>query len=165
MFENNALNEIFLFENYIISIHNCTKMKEECTRDLWGEVMKFGDRILILVIVIVSTVMIGIQYSSSDIPTHGPLSANITIDGKLLHNIELTEDVQEIEIKTDRGYDLLRVSEFGIQVIASDCPKKICMSYGQINKPGEIIVCLPNRMLVEVIGNVPLEKEIDAIVY
>lgn len=126
--------------------------------------MKSGDRILILVVAIVTIVLIAIHYWPSDNPTQGPLYANISIDGKLLQKIELTNDIQEFEIKTDRGYDLLRVSEFGIQVVASDCPQKICMSYGQINKPGEIIVCLPNRMLVEIIGSNPSDIQIDAIV-
>ncbi|MEN2984045.1 MAG: NusG domain II-containing protein [Dictyoglomaceae bacterium] len=36
----------------------------------------------------------------------------------------------------------------GIKMISSPCPDKICIKQGWINKIGETIVCLPNRVVL-----------------
>lgn len=36
----------------------------------------------------------------------------------------------------------------GIRMISSPCPDKICIRQGWINKAGETIVCLPNRVVI-----------------
>ncbi len=38
--------------------------------------------------------------------------------------------------------------EKGIRMISSPCPDKICIKQGWINKKGESIVCLPNRVVL-----------------
>lgn len=129
--------------------------------------MKLGDRILIILFLTLITALLTKQYwlpSQSDSVAQGTTYANISLDGQLYRKVELTEQPQEIEIQTERGYDLLQISEFGIQVLDSDCPLKICMTYGTINKPGEIIVCLPNRMLIEIKSWDNLDSQVDAIV-
>ncbi|MBQ5523338.1 MAG: NusG domain II-containing protein, partial [Oscillospiraceae bacterium] len=30
----------------------------------------------------------------------------------------------------------------------ANCPDKLCMGFGKISKNGEVIVCLPNRLIV-----------------
>ncbi len=129
--------------------------------------MKRGDRVLIILIVAVITAFFTVQYwqpNQADSLAQGSSYANITLDGQLYRRVELTEQSQEIEIQTERGYDLLQISDFGIRVIESDCPQKICMTYGQIDQSGEVIVCLPNRMLIEIDGWDHQDNEIDAIV-
>jgi len=36
----------------------------------------------------------------------------------------------------------------GVHMISSPCPDKICIKQGYINKAGESIVCLPNRVII-----------------
>jgi len=36
----------------------------------------------------------------------------------------------------------------GVHMISSPCPDKICIKQGFINKAGESIVCLPNRVII-----------------
>uniref|UniRef100_A0A7C3MIU2 NusG domain II-containing protein n=1 Tax=Dictyoglomus thermophilum TaxID=14 RepID=A0A7C3MIU2_DICTH len=36
----------------------------------------------------------------------------------------------------------------GVHMISSPCPDKICIKQGFINKTGESIVCLPNRVII-----------------
>ena len=35
----------------------------------------------------------------------------------------------------------------------SDCKNQICVNTGKISRAGEIIVCLPNYVIVEIIGS------------
>ncbi len=36
----------------------------------------------------------------------------------------------------------------------SSCPDKTCIKQGRIDRPGEIIVCLPNKVTVEITGEI-----------
>lgn len=39
-----------------------------------------------------------------------------------------------------------------VRVAESDCPRRVCVRTGWISRPGQTIVCVPNRLLVEVAG-------------
>lgn len=34
----------------------------------------------------------------------------------------------------------------------ADCPDKLCISQGKISKPGQTIICLPNKTMVTITG-------------
>lgn len=128
--------------------------------------MKRGDRWLIFLLILIIGAVLSINaYRLSQAKAYsGTKYARIELNGDFYKQVELTESKQEIEISTERGYDLLQISDRGIQVIRSDCPEKICMAYGFIDRIGEMIVCLPNRMTVEVIGETQQQPEYDILV-
>ena len=49
----------------------------------------------------------------------------------------------------------------GVRIVESNCPAKVCVHAGWINKPGETIACLPNKLLVEIKGE---KQEYDAVI-
>lgn len=50
------------------------------------------------------------------------------------------------------GETVIRI-EFGkARVLRSDCPNKICVNSGAIDKTGQIIVCVPNKIIVKIEG-------------
>ena len=44
------------------------------------------------------------------------------------------------------------ISRGRIRIRESACPRKLCMHTGWISRPGEMIVCVPNALLIEVAG-------------
>ena len=54
------------------------------------------------------------------------------------------------------------VPGLGVRISESDCPAKVCIHAGWINRPGETIACLPNKLLVEIKGE---NREYDAVIY
>jgi hypothetical protein len=56
----------------------------------------------------------------------------------------------------------LEVKDGRIRVLESDCPHQVCVETGWIGRSGEIIACVPNRVVVRVDG--PEEPFLDAIV-
>ena len=70
-------------------------------------------------------------------------------DGKIIGSYLLTQD-REIVIEAGR-----------VAVIEADCPDQICVRHRQINRDQETIVCLPHRLVVEVIR--AKEKGVDMI--
>ncbi|WP_152394255.1 NusG domain II-containing protein [Paenibacillus guangzhouensis] len=87
---------------------------------------KKGDVIFISILLIVAAIIYGIctlQLFPEEI-SQGETYAQIQLDGKVHKTVKLTEETQWIEIHTNRGYDLLRVRDYGIEVVESDCPEK-----------------------------------------
>jgi hypothetical protein len=91
------------------------------------------------------------------------LVANVTVDGKLFKTVTLTKEEQTIDIRTERGYNILKVHDYGIEMYDADCPDKVCLGFGTITRPKQTIVCLPHRVLVE-IASVSGEDEVDGYV-
>jgi len=65
-------------------------------------------------------------------------------EGKLLEHMRLDKD-QEVIL----GRMLLEIKGGRIRVRESDCPRKICVNTGWIKTPGQVIACVPNKVLVE----------------
>lgn len=78
--------------------------------------------------------------------------AEITINGKPYKKIPLSEHRgdEKIDIKTASGYNTLEIKDQSIKVIDADCRDKICEKSGFISEPGQIIVCLPHKLMVEI---------------
>ncbi|MEK3785881.1 MULTISPECIES: NusG domain II-containing protein [Paenibacillus] len=129
--------------------------------------MKRGDILLIVLVVVIAGAFLVPRWldgSDSEINHNEKRIAKITIDGKLFRTVELTEEEQEIEIKTDHGYNLLKVHDYGIEMIDADCPDQICLTFGFITRNGGTIVCLPYKLIVEVQGVPDEGGDVDAIV-
>ena len=115
--------------------------------------MKKGDKIvgIILLVVVIITLSVTAIYKSG---IKG--SENIAVikrSGKVLRTIDLNKVVepQEFTIKTDNGnYNTISVKHNSIRIIAADCPHKECVKSGWISKPGELIVCLPYKLIINI---------------
>lgn len=92
------------------------------------------------------------------------LSAVIEVDGQPYMTVDLADEGREIEIHSERGYNLLRIRDGGIEMLEADCPDQLCKGFGHVHRPRGTIVCLPNRVFVEVIGGPGEGAEPDAIV-
>jgi hypothetical protein len=80
--------------------------------------------------------------------------AEITIEGKLYKKVPLSDNMgeEELNIKTEYGYNLIKIKDRSVAIIDADCPDKICEGPGFISKPGQSLVCLPHKMMVEIKG-------------
>lgn len=55
------------------------------------------------------------------------------------------------------SYNLLTVSESGVSMEAADCPDRICVHHIPIKGGGESIICLPHKLVVEILGGTETE--------
>jgi len=78
--------------------------------------------------------------------------AVISVDGEHYRTVALDGADQEIDIRTSRGHNVLKVSKGGIEMIDADCPDKLCIAMGRISGVGGKIVCLPHRVFVEIVA-------------
>ncbi len=115
-----------------------------------------GDIILILILFSLSIAGFIFQ---KEIALGGRLYL-IEMDGKTLYRLPLSSDTL-ITLETRTGSISIRTKSGRVCVSESSCPLKICVKTGWIKRPGEAIICVPNRMVVRIEGE--KRKNVDAI--
>ncbi|OAB45689.1 NusG domain II-containing protein [Paenibacillus antarcticus] len=129
--------------------------------------MKRGDLLIIAIIAAVALFFLVPRWLPGDESENNHnklLTADITLNGKLYKTVELTKEEQIIEIKSERGTNVVRVHDYGVEMYDTDCPDKVCLTFGFIKKSNQSIICLPHRVMVEINGVQDLGDEPDAII-
>lgn len=75
----------------------------------------------------------------------------VTADGQLYGTYDLSRD-QEITIEQNGHINKITIKSGQVQMSYSDCKNQICVNDGKISKTSQSIVCLPNRVMVEITG-------------
>ena len=82
------------------------------------------------------------------------LTAVIEQDGELIERVELNSLSEPMTVTVTGEYNTVIVLEKGgVYVSESDCPNGDCISTGVIDRAGQCIVCLPNRVSVTLEGS------------
>lgn len=78
--------------------------------------------------------------------------AEITLDGTLYKTVPLSahHGITRFTINTAQGSNVVEINDASIGIIDADCPDQICVNMGFITKPGQMIVCLPHKLMIEV---------------
>ena len=58
----------------------------------------------------------------------------------------------EPKLPEGTGYNLISVTDGTVIVEAADCKDQICVHHKPVSAKGESIICLPHRLVVEIIG-------------
>ena len=77
--------------------------------------------------------------------------AVVYVDGEASATYSLEQD-GEYEIETDGGRNVLVIKDGEADMTEADCPDGLCVKQHSISKNGETIVCLPHKVVVEVIS-------------
>ncbi|SCG83742.1 hypothetical protein DW1_2177 [Proteiniborus sp. DW1] len=123
------------------------------------------DKILIILVLVLS--LVGIYFVKNYSTTTGEKYISVQVDGKEIKKISFGANMvgKAIDIKTEYGYNKIEIGDGKVRVIEADCPDKLDVKQGWISNQGEIIVCLPNRMVVEIKSEKNTVNEIDHISY
>lgn len=126
--------------------------------------MTKGDKILISAIVILSLLAYGIVYFSSSGDNNKYIS--VQFNGSEFKRLTFTSknDSYVYKLDIDEGLNIIEVEGDRVHMIESDCPDKLCIKQGYISKVGEVLVCVPNKVVVEIKSD-KSEKELDGINY
>ena len=115
--------------------------------------MTKGDRALIVVVVILTLISLGFIKRQAFCDQNKFVS--IQVNGKEIKKIIFDKNIvgKQIPIESQYGFNLIEIGDEKIRVIEADCPDKVDVKQGYISKIGETIICLPNRMVIEIKGN------------
>lgn len=135
------------------------------------KMMKKGDIIIIGLLVILSFLplaLINSQKKSMQEDLEPTDYVVVTVDGEELHRMELKDDskIESYRYESEEGHMNL-IERNGTEAYMADanCADSLCVQQGAISKDSEVIICLPHRVLVEVVseGNNAEDNEVDLI--
>lgn len=114
--------------------------------------LKKGDLVIAIILI---TAVLGWFAKDTILADNTSKNAFIKIDGQIYTTLTLDSSSERKEIPINLpGEQFMRiVSEKGqIWVEESTCPDEVCVITGKINKPGQSIVCLPNKTIIFIEG-------------
>lgn len=107
-------------------------------------------------------VLAGVLYFSGILRPQGTgAEVVITVDRKEFKRIPLDAE-ETIVVETGKHRNVVVVKDGYANVTEADCPDLLCVNQKKIHLTGETIVCLPHKMVVEIVGG--QDNEIDATV-
>lgn len=128
--------------------------------------MRKNDLILGVGVIAAALVMLLIMNLAGGQPegTASDYQVCIRVDGKVWGTWPLEED-RTIEVNLDSGYNRVRMEAGEVYMEEADCPDGYCMHQGPLSGGIETIVCLPHKLVVEVISEqeTASEENIDSV--
>lgn len=107
---------------------------------------------IVIIILLVILAAIPIFLSSLNNAGGDNYTAVIRVNGEVVHEMELRDDgeTESYEFADGHRYNVVYREGMEVDMHDANCEDSLCLRQGAIEKPGETIVCLPNRVLVEV---------------
>lgn len=128
---------------------------------------KKADIILIVILLLIS-VSFFFGYRALNSLNGDGGSILISQDGSEYSNLDLSEDgiyliregqpltkLDEAKVPsdiTDQHYNIIEIKNGKASMILAGCPDLLCVHQRAINTKGEEIVCLPNKVIIEVVN-------------
>lgn len=112
--------------------------------------------------IILAVLLIAIGFAMSFFLAFGKddgAQVRATADGKLYGVYRLDED-QTVTIRQGARVNEFEIKDGAVRMLHASCRNHDCMQEGAISRTGETIVCLPNKVVLEVTGG---EEEFDVI--
>jgi len=87
--------------------------------------------------------------------------AIIRSGGKIFREIELSRD-QQIQVPGPLGTSIITIEKRKVRITSDPSPRQYCVRQGWLQQSGEIAICLPNEVSVELTGG---ERKYDSLNY
>ena len=94
---------------------------------------------------------------------NGGLADKVVIKsrGKLFREVSLSRN-QRIEVPGAMGISLITIENRKVRIASDPGPRQYCVRQGWLKQAGEIALCLPNQVSVELVGS---HKSYDSLNY
>ena len=79
------------------------------------------------------------------------LYVKVSMNNEVYGTYDLYKD-QTIEITDGENHNLLVIEDGKAYVDEANCPDKLCKNMGKISTSGQSIICLPHKVVIEIVG-------------
>ena len=77
----------------------------------------------------------------------------IRVDGEVKYTYSLRQDrVISIDYNGEKNANVIVIKNSAVYVKSATCKNHDCVDMGKISKTGEVITCLPHKLMVEIVG-------------
>lgn len=104
--------------------------------------------LMIIVLAMAISAMAVIHFAHSE----GGAYVVVTMDNQKIGRYPLEEDGVYELTGYEEGHNELHVKDGRAFISAATCPDKLCVKQKEISHAGEMIVCLPNHIIVKIEG-------------
>ena len=120
-----------------------------------------GDVFIILTIVLFCVILLVGMWAKTKLSKDDAPYVRITKDGQVLLQKPLSDFPEPVNylVSGEHGSMNIYISSEKVYVVDSSCPDKICMHQGDLCHPGDGAVCLPNRVVVEIVSGASGDSE------
>lgn len=113
------------------------------------------DIIIMFILIFISLLPLGVfSYIQSDtIDEKSTYVAVILQNNEVIERITLTGHIgkETLNIKTAKNaINTIEIIDETIRIKGATCTDQVCVKTGFISRPGETIVCLPHKLLIEI---------------
>ncbi len=119
---------------------------------------KMGDMIIYSFLIVFFSVLFIKIKSFKDIKG---AKAEIWVNGNLEYVYPLQKEEKNVFVDTVIGGCNIQFKDYMVRVTTSNSPLKIAVKQGFIKSPGEVIIGIPDRLVIKIVGDG--EEEIDFI--
>jgi len=106
-----------------------------------------------IIIIVLAIALIGIYFTQLKKQPQTETKLVISAMGEVYKEIPLTKETSEVfTVETDLGLNKVKIKDGIIKMYEADCPDQICVHNTPIDEVGQMIVCLPNQVIVEVVS-------------
>lgn len=108
-----------------------------------------ADKIFISVLILIGLGLSAVIYFPR--ATGSGSRVEVRINGTAVTSYPLSSDRTETISCPDGGSNTLEIIDGAARMKEADCPDNVCVGMHRISKPGETIVCLPHKLVLEIV--------------
>ena len=118
---------------------------------------------LILILLLSTLIVVGALFARKLTEEQDGKRVVVSVDGVEVASFPLDED-RTYEISGyDEGHNTLIIRDGEAYMSDASCPDHLCMGMGKISHAGQSIICLPNRVIVEIRDKGKTKTEYDTV--
>lgn len=107
------------------------------------------EAMLIVIILLISCALLLVNRILFSKPAR---QVEITVNGEVVKTLDLNKDADFVVEAYNKGTNHIIIKDGKVHISEATCPDKICLHQGEVEHTGEMIVCLPNRLIARIIG-------------
>ena len=111
---------------------------------IW-EILTSADRLLYFLLIGLSALSL---FAAHELQPEGN-EVIVESQNQVVYNGSIQKN-RHLEIKGLIGITVVEIQNGKVWVSDSDCPYHICVASGKIHRAGDVIVCIPNKVVVKV---------------
>ena len=98
-----------------------------------------------------ASLLVCIVASFAAFPAPAGSTVLVQVAGNTVEKLDLREN-REFVFRGEKGRMRIEVRDGSVRVAEAECPNRICVHTGWRSREGEIIVCVPNRTVIRILG-------------
>ena len=114
--------------------------------NVW-HILTAADKLLVVGVLVCVAALFYHRQGASDAGAR----VTVRVSGELLGTYSLSEP-RLLRCEGPLGVSEVEIANRSVRVVSAPCPQQVCVRTGWIRRSGEVVACLPNRLILQARG-------------